>query len=372
MTAPAPHPHSPPARPRPTVEVRPFGGNLMSFVGSEEPPEDDEADWTIRGLIARGMLTMLVADPKVGKTLLALDWAISIAAGESHWCGYTIPEAMRGARVLVMPKEDIVRITAKRVWQLCRGHNITPANLIGKLELDAQGALWLDDATAWKRLEATTSVFDVVLIDSLSKIHHGDENSARDMAPLISRLADLASASTTDVVLLHHLSGKGQLGDYRGMGHRMRGSSSLFAAARWIVGIERREQKDPSKGILFSVDGNLGYRPDPFVVRLQSEHDNGKRALRYTPIGGDPRTEQAEAKAEKRDAARVKKIRTDILESIEAAGAKLSRSAVLVRDGIRWVTCRKEDALKQIALMINLGDICTDGDVVWAKSLTVD
>ena len=267
-----------------------YGGDLAAFLGDDEPDEDPSLDYVVHGIIPRGAPFVIGGHPKQGKTLVVEDLAIAIAAGAESWCGFPVSPDMRGARVLLMPREDSARETRVRIWRLARGRGLDPRDLAGKLEVDGTSTLYLDDAALVAKLRRSVEAFDVVLIDSLQTIHRGDENSARDMAIVCGAWRDIALTTGKAVGLIHHFNGKGAEGDTRDPGHKLRGSSALFATARHVVGIER--MKKPDSAIAVRVSGNLSHVPEPFAVRrVESTVAGGKLAWSYEPLGklGDVR-----------------------------------------------------------------------------------
>jgi len=256
-----------------------YGGSLLEFLGSEEPSEDDTEDWIIRGLVARAQPGALGGDPKTGKTMMAEDWSIALAAGEPSWCGFEIPKR---CRVLLMPREDAVRTTKIRLYQIARGHGYDPKNLDGWLEVDALNSLDFANAAHVAKLKRTAEKFDVIFIDSLSTIHSGDENGSKDAGLIGNVWREVSLESETAVVLIHHFNGKGASNDTRSVGHRLRGSSKFFAACRHIVGLKRH-----SKGVVkIETDGNLFYQPEPFAVELVRKTEaDGRVGLSYRNLG---------------------------------------------------------------------------------------
>ncbi len=261
-----------------------YDGDLLDFLGQEEPDEDPAADYIVHGLIPRSAPFVIGGYPKQGKTLLVEDLAIAIASGAPDWCGFQISEDMRGARVLLMPREDAEVQTRIRVWRICRGRGIDPRSLAGRLVVVARSTLYLDDTACVAKLRRTMAKFAVAFIDSLQTIHRGDENSAKDMAVVCGAWRDVALETSTAVGLIHHFNGKGVEGDQRDPGHRLRGSSVLFATARHVVGVERMSK--PTNAVAIRVSGNLGHLPEPFAVRLvMAKLPTGRMTYRYESLG---------------------------------------------------------------------------------------
>jgi hypothetical protein len=101
--------------PEPATAAQSYGHPFVEFVGTDEP-EDNPADvFDVHGFIVRGEPSLLIGDPKVGKTLLLEDLILQMAAGRREWCGLRI---YRRPRVLLFLREDSERTTRRRLWQV--------------------------------------------------------------------------------------------------------------------------------------------------------------------------------------------------------------------------------------------------------------
>src|SRR5262245_35069248 len=57
--------------------------SLESFLGDEEPSDDDAEDWLIRDVVPRGEAALLAGPPKCGKTWLMLSLGLDVAMGRT-------------------------------------------------------------------------------------------------------------------------------------------------------------------------------------------------------------------------------------------------------------------------------------------------
>ncbi len=257
-----------------------YGPSLSTWLGDDEPDDDDASDWHIRGLIPRDVAFLFAGDPKTGKTMAAESMSIALAMGASDWCGFKISERRR---VLLMPREDAERTTKIRLWQLARGAGLRrPHDLEQFLSVDPMSPLDLGNADHVARLQKACERFDVVILDSFATTHHGDENSNRDMSNVMGAARDIALGTNTAIGFIHHYNGKGGADDKRSPIHRLRGASAIAGYARHVIGAERGNEKGQ---IVISVDGNFEYKPDPFVVRLVNGMNDNKRTLNYELLG---------------------------------------------------------------------------------------
>lgn len=258
-----------------------YGPPLTEWLGDAEPDDDDSADWYLRGLIARDVPGFVAGDPKSGKTMLVEAWALALAAGVDEWCGMKLTGGRR--RVLLMPREDAERTTKQRLWQLAPSVGIaSPRDVASHLSVDARNPLDLGDPKHVDKLRRACDRYDVIFIDSFATSHHGDENSSRDISAVMGTARDLSMSTQTAIVFIHHYNGKGGGDDKRSVIHRLRGSSAIAGFARHCVGVTR----GPVKGTrVIEADGNFEYKPDPFVVKLETFEVDGKKRLRYQLVG---------------------------------------------------------------------------------------
>ena len=264
--------------------------SLSTFLGDSEPDDDDTGDWAVRGLIAANAPTFFAGHPKSQKTLMFEDLVIDVASGASDWCGMEIPARQR---VLIFPFEDAERTTRIRLWQMSRARGFDPRDLEGWLGVSTEPTYW----DSLKHVEQLLRTFDhfqpgVAIFDSFSRIHTGNEKEP--MGEVLKVWTELVKNFDCSVVCLHHYNGKGQPGDTRAIGHRLRGSSDLYAFARHIVGVEFDKT---TKRVTLSTDGNLEYQPEPFAVELVNGETGGKKTIRFEPRGNAREVDNADLEA---------------------------------------------------------------------------
>lgn len=193
---------------------------------------DDELDnverpeWLIEGVLPSSSLAVLHGQPGVGKTFLALDWALSVAEGED-WQGrqvqqgtvvYVCAEGWRGARD---------RVSA---WKQTRGilsGERSGVAFLGKpiRLLDYRDVLAFGDS-----IESACVGPALVVIDTLARNAVGlDENSAKDMGQIVSSCDDLRERFDCTVLLVHHSTKGGQFAPV------LRGSGALKGAADMVA-----------------------------------------------------------------------------------------------------------------------------------------
>lgn len=183
-------------------------------------------DWLIDGLIGKGDRVMMIGDPGGGKSWLAMALTVAIAqAGvgvDSRWLG--IRPSITTGRVLYVDEENPESEIYRRLQLLGLSDeaavNVRYLSQVG-VRLDEEPDKLLDDVIALRP--------DVVVVDSLARIHGRDEQNAGDMGRLFrDGITPLARESGAAVLALHHKT-KPQKGEVSGFS-AARGSGDLTAS----------------------------------------------------------------------------------------------------------------------------------------------
>jgi len=190
---------------------------------SELPVCPPEHAWLIHDLWATEAVGIVGGEPKCGKSFLALDMVVAVAAGVP--CLRRFPAAQCGP-VLLYAAEDALHVVRTRLEGICRAAAVTLADL--PIHVITAPSLRLDLADDRQQLQRTVATLRPVLLvlDPFVRLHRIDENASSEVAPLLAYLRDLQRRFALAVVLVHHAR-KGA-GTLRG-GQALRGSSELHA-----------------------------------------------------------------------------------------------------------------------------------------------
>ncbi len=190
---------------------------------SELPVCLPEHAWLIHDLWADQAVGIVGGEPKCGKSFLALDMAVAVAAGVP--CLRRFPTAQAGP-VLLYAAEDALHVVRTRLEGICGAAAVTLADL--PIHVITAPTLRLDRAEDRQQLQTTVAILRPVLLvlDPFVRLHRIDENASSEVAPLLAYLRELQRRFALAVVLVHHArKGAGRL---RG-GQALRGSSELHA-----------------------------------------------------------------------------------------------------------------------------------------------
>ncbi|GAH33360.1 unnamed protein product, partial [marine sediment metagenome] len=154
--------------------------------------------------------------------------SVSVAM-EREWLDFPTTQA----KVLYIDEESGETWFSRRLQQTIKGafgDEDTPVEFV------CNAGLMLDDKNDIAELESliTRSGAGLVIFDALTDIMSGDENSKKDVQPILSRLKKIADKTQCAIVVIHHSV---KHGGYRG-------SSAIKGAADLLVKIESKEDSE--------------------------------------------------------------------------------------------------------------------------------
>ena len=174
------------------------------------------------GLLPQQGILFVGGEPKVGKSLLVANLALSLAAGADR-IGFPIPAPRR---VLIcqfeLPVPQFVNrlaIMRRSLGAAADQHLLVDTRTAGHLLSATQG---LHHFVAAARAAAA----EIIVLDPLYSTHDQDENDTRAMAALCQSLLRLRDASGAALVVVHHV--RKTIGRHE-IGSAFRGSSALHA-----------------------------------------------------------------------------------------------------------------------------------------------
>lgn len=163
----------------------------------------------VDGLIREGDVCNIVAAPKVGKSWLALNLAMSVASGET-WLGQF--ETVRG-RTLYVDNELHPTDAAFRLVEVSRALETAPEVLTNQYHVVSFRGfpVELSIVCRWIRhmvKERERGYYKLIVIDTLSKMLAGDksENDNLYFRSIYTQLESLASDIGSAIVIVHHTS----------------------------------------------------------------------------------------------------------------------------------------------------------------------
>ena len=179
--------------------------------------------WLIDDLWSDQAVGIVGGEPKCGKSVLALDMVVAVAAGVPCLRRF---RAARCGPVLLFAAEDALHLVRTRLEGICAAAARTLTDL--PIHVITAPSLRLDLVDDRQQLQATVAAVRPILLvlDPFVRLHRIDENASSEVAPLLAYLRELQRRFALAVVLVHHAR-KGA-GAMRG-GQALRGSSELHA-----------------------------------------------------------------------------------------------------------------------------------------------
>ena len=218
--------------------------------------------WDWPGWLTRAMLTLLVGQSEMGKSILALRIAACYLRGDPWPDGS--PFAGTKGRVLWCEAEagQAINLDRAKNWGLPLGDILCPF-------MDPLIDVLLEDLQHQARLTAMVTSPDIALmvVDSLSGANRRDENSP-EMLGVVKWLAELAKIAGKPVLLTHHLRKRGML-DGGGMTlDRVRGSSTIVQTPRIVWAVDKPDPTQADQIRLAVLKSNLGRKPEPLGMTI--------------------------------------------------------------------------------------------------------
>lgn len=224
-------------------EERPF------FVAPSQILKGEVAvEWLVPDLIHRGGKGLIVAAPKAGKSMIALDLGVALASCQS-WLGMKcIAEPIRTG---IVSREDGPGMTKRRIKQFAEGRNIPMSALDKQLRVNTyeqkrsfsvDSDADLEEIIEWlKKEEIRFCIFDV-----LNVLHSFDENSNTQMTQVMKRFDKIKAESGSDIAIIHHDKKDSGAGN-----KKPRGASAIDSWWEWKVSISPDPENERIKQVFF-------------------------------------------------------------------------------------------------------------------------
>jgi hypothetical protein len=284
--------------------MHPPGTKLGLVLWRDLGAEKDPHRWLVKDWLTAEEVSILAGKSGSGKTFLAIDEAVSIATGEPFFGrrverGGVVYQAGEGAKGLLSK-----RIPAIRQKRRLDGVDVPIAVLPRPINLYSSDEDLNDFIEDVKAAEIAMGIkVRLIVIDTASAATPGaDENSAKDVGPILSRLGRISTECRAHVRLVAHMNAAGD---------KVRGHTSFVANVDQVTVCEAREGLSDAAGrqirearIQKQKDGDVGH-PIRFVLPSieigRDEHDDPITSC--TCVAPDTGNLSAEQDADRRKAA---------------------------------------------------------------------
>ena len=211
--------------------------------------------YVVKGWIVKGAIVLIFGEPGCGKSFLALDLAMTLAAGRPTWFGYRA----HGGRVVYLAAEagntirNQIAVWARERWDGQEDvdlHVITsPVDLCKLSNVDVP------------RLIMAIGKTDVLIVDTVSRaMAGGNENAPDDMGKFVAALDRLREGLGCTIIAVHHPGKDLERGS--------RGHTILTCAADvWIL-IERSKIDEDGDQVVTSIATLQRQRDGPAGTKI--------------------------------------------------------------------------------------------------------
>jgi hypothetical protein len=219
----------------------------------------DGTQWLIEGLWTEEAVGIVSGQPKLGKTWLALDLALSVATGTPALGKYPVP---RPGPVLLFAAEDPPAALRARLEGLSSRRNLRIESVAVNLILAS--SLRLDTLDDQARLAETVARYRprLLVLDPFVRLHRIDENRALEVSGVLAYLRQLQRQEHLAILVVHHARKAGAENFQAGLS--LRGSGDFYAWGDAYLYLRRRKPN-----LEMVIEHRNAPRPDPVGLILR-------------------------------------------------------------------------------------------------------
>lgn len=239
---------------------------------------------------------LIVAQESTGKSFLALEIGLAKATGyDVTGIGVTGPGS-----VVYFSKEDPPEIIEERLQSigpfiesgeaLARSDGLEIVSLYGKPATLVSGKTMVNEKLVRQIIKAGSGK-DLLIFDTLRKLHDLEENSSGEMKVLLEIFDRIALETGAAVLLIHHTNKSANLNGQQGDQSSARGSNAIVGNTRWSLHLETVKGDSGEKRIKVSIP-RASYGPEGGEWWLERTEGGvlvqSNPIIRFETIGGTP------------------------------------------------------------------------------------
>ena len=220
---------------------------------------DEGPQWLIEGLWSEEAVGIVSGQPKLGKTWLALDLALSVATATPALGRYQV---LQPGPVLLFAAEDPPKALRTRLEGLCSRRNLRIENVAVNLILAS--SLRLDTPQDQARLAETVARYRprLLILDPFVRLHRIDENRALEVSGVLAYLRELQREEHVAILIVHHSRKAGAESSQAGLS--LRGSGDFYAWGDAYLYLRKKRSN-----LELIVEHRNASRPDPVELILR-------------------------------------------------------------------------------------------------------
>lgn len=224
--------------------------------------------WHVERLVPHSGITVLASQPGSFKTWLLLDIALCVAAGEPLFNKFKVKQS----KVLIIDEENRVHSIQERLKKMGAKPDLPIHLMIGQnIQMEPKFVTKVLDYCKSNEIEFVT-------MDSLVRIHSGEENSASEMSKIFKQIMRLGNSGITTFITHHNRKGGG---DQSAGGQSMRGSSDILAAIDCHLMIKR------DRNLITLSQSKVRYAAEIDPINLEIRIDDSRASIKY--LGSESR-----------------------------------------------------------------------------------
>ena len=299
---------------------------------------DPAKDWLVERLWGRAAVGFVSGAPKLCKSWLALDLAVSVASGTACLGHFAVDDV---GPTLVYLAEDHLAAVRQRVGALCDHRGLDLQRL--DLHVIAAPSLRLDQQADLQRLDRALHELQprLLVLDPLVRLHTRDENSSVEISGLLGSLRELNRRHDMAIAVVHHMSKKARAN----LGQAMRGSGDLHAWMDSACYLTRRGEGE----LRLTVEHRASPAPDPMKLRLVDDDEGLRLCLGGTDRPAPPLAEAVRAALRDADGPRTRgALREQLAVNNARLGetlTELQRRGLIERGPKGWTLGQRQLAL---------------------------
>lgn len=242
-----------------------------------------EIDWLIDGVMPQQTTGIIAGEPGIGKTWILMDLVLAIASG-SPWLNSFVTQP---CNVLYVDEENAHVLVRKRFlemkWKYEDRGDLDNVQFMVAQTLDITPlehmSKGLQPSPDYVKLRNVLSdaPYDLVVFDSLTRVHHADENDSSRMSAVFNYVKMLMDDFGVSILFTHHFN--------KGKGHsnnRLRGSSDILAFPDYVLRVERERGhvEINSNGVAMTHGkSRWGENIGKMYIKLSSTEDGRKEIM---------------------------------------------------------------------------------------------
>lgn len=231
---------------------------------------DEDPDWMVEKLFTVASNGWIGAEPKVGKSWLALELAYAVSTGVPFLGRFSVKQARR---VLYVQEEDPATRVKRRLRQIIDGDQSRSAPPDEYFRYVIRQGFKLDSA-AWieiLRREIISYDPEVIVLDVFNRLHGSDENKQQEMTAILNILTGLTNQYGCAFIVVHHNRKPQAGGEARGS-QSLRGSGVLGSWGECSLYLRPGKEKNQ---MIVTPESKDAPELDDFTVTIEDQENGG-------------------------------------------------------------------------------------------------